>query len=69
MDWIMEHWVEIGAGFGLIMGLARIVVKITPTPKDDKVLEGLVKLLKTLALHVDDLGPKDSRSEDKKEPK
>ena len=32
---------------------ARIIVKLTPTPKDDSILEKVVGFLKHLGLHID----------------
>jgi len=37
-----------------VIVVARIVVKLTPTPKDDTLLESIVNFLKHLGLHVDD---------------
>lgn len=52
INWLITHWVEIGAAFGLTIGAARIVVKLTPTPKDDSALESLVNVLKHVGLQV-----------------
>lgn len=38
---------------GAVIVLARIIVKLTPTPSDDSVLEKIVSVLKTLGLHID----------------
>ena len=38
---------------GAVIVLARIVVKLTPTPQDDSVLEKIVGFLKALGLHID----------------
>ena len=54
MAWFTEHWMEIIAAIGAAVMLARIVVKITPTPKDDTALEKVVAFLKTIGLHVGD---------------
>jgi len=41
MEWLLSHWAEICEGLLAAYGLLCIVVKITPTKKDDKVLEAL----------------------------
>ena len=38
MAWIQEHWDEVMAIVGCVYAIARIVVALTPTPKDDAVL-------------------------------
>ncbi len=50
---IASNWQEIGAAIGLIMGGARIIVMLTPTPKDDGVLDSVVGLLKKIGLHIE----------------
>jgi len=43
--WVTSHWADlIGIYLGLI-GVASIVVKLTPTLKDDDALKGIVKFL------------------------
>ena len=54
MEWISEHWMEIVAGVGAAVLLARVIVKLTPTPRDDTALERVVAFLKTIGLHVRD---------------
>jgi len=41
MAWLLANWTEICAGFLAAYGLIAIVVKITPTKKDDKLLLAL----------------------------
>lgn len=57
ITYIANHWVEIGAAIGLIMGGARIIVKLTPTPKDDTILEKIIGLLRHVGLNVTDKKP------------
>lgn len=57
ITYITNHWVEIGAAIGLIMGGARIIVKLTPTPKDDTILEKIIGLLRHVGLNVTDKKP------------
>ena len=51
MDWILTHWEDIVAVIGGVVTTASIIVKLTPTPKDDAVLANVVKLLGLLALN------------------
>jgi len=51
-NWITANWTEIVAALGGIVLAARIIVKLTPTPADDSVLEKVVNFLKTLGLHI-----------------
>ena len=53
MNWITENFTTIMAIVGAVIVLARIVVKLTPTPADDSVLEKIVSVLKALGLHID----------------
>ena len=50
MDWIMQHWKDILAIIGGIVTVASIVVKLTPTQKDDTVLAKIIKILSALGL-------------------
>lgn len=51
-NWITSNWTEIVAALGAIVIAARVVVKLTPTPKDDSALEKIVNLLKSAGLHI-----------------
>ena len=53
MNWITQNFTNIMAVVGAVVVLARITVKMTPTPADDSVLEKVVSVLKTLGLHID----------------
>ena len=57
LKWMWSHWAEIGAALALIVGGARILVKLSPTPADDSVLEKIVVMLKHIGLHVDPVAP------------
>ena len=57
VNYLISHWVEIGAAIGLIMGGARIIVKLTPTPKDDTILEKIIGILRHVGLNVTDKKP------------
>ena len=58
VNWITSHWVELSAAATTIVFGARIIVKLTPTPKDDSVLDGIVKLLKQVGLTSDTIEKK-----------
>ena len=51
-NWITSNWTEIVAAVGAVVIAARVIVKLTPTPADDTVLEKIVNFLKTLGLHI-----------------
>ena len=53
MNWITQNFANIMAVVGAVIVLARIIVKLTPTPSDDSILEKVVSVLKTLGLHID----------------
>ena len=50
MDWIMQHWKDILAIIGGIVTVASLIVKLTPTQKDDGVLAKIIKILSALGL-------------------
>jgi len=55
--WIKANWVDIANVVTAIIALASIIVKITPTVKDNEILEKIIKFLaKYIALNrtVDD---------------
>ena len=43
IDWILETWVNIAAAWGMLVALCSIIVKATPTQKDDNILAKVVK--------------------------
>lgn len=53
MKWFLAHYNEIVAIVGGVVLLARIIVKLTPTPKDDTALASIVEILKHLGLVVE----------------
>lgn len=45
VGFITTHWDDIVKGYLAIIGLASIIVKLTPTLKDDDVLKGIIRFL------------------------
>jgi len=52
-NWLTQNWTEIVAAVGGIVLAARIIVKLTPTPADDSILEKIVNFLKGVGLKID----------------
>ena len=50
MEWIQAHWKDILAIIGGVVTVASIIVKLTPTQKDDVVLAKVIKVLAALGL-------------------
>ncbi len=44
LDWIQNHWQEILAAWGALVAFATVIVKLTPTTRDDSILTFIVKL-------------------------
>ena len=45
ISFIQNHWDELLAIIGGIVSIATIIVKLTPTDKDNKVLEKIINFL------------------------
>ena len=45
MNWITENWTDILAWIGGIVSSASIIVKLTPTTKDDGIVSFIIKIL------------------------
>lgn len=43
MNWLLENWEHIAAGFGMLVALCTAIVKMTPTQKDDNILAKVIK--------------------------
>ena len=54
MEWITNHYTDILAWIGGVVSCATIIVKLTPTPKDDAILAKVIKVLSVLSLCNDD---------------
>jgi hypothetical protein len=53
ISWVTQNWDNIIAVYLAIVGLASVIVKLTPTLKDDNILLGIVKFVaKYLALNT-----------------
>ena len=53
IEFIQEHWSEIAQAIAYIIAGATIIVRLTPTVKDDNVLLPIVKFLsKFIALNT-----------------
>jgi hypothetical protein len=52
IPFVVAHHSEIISCIGGVVIAARVIVKLTPTPKDDSILEYVVGLLKHLGLHI-----------------
>lgn len=50
MNWIAEHWKDILAVIGGVVSVASIIVKITPTQKDDNILAKIIKILSIIGI-------------------
>lgn len=45
VPWLTEHWADIVQVYLQIIGIASIIVKLTPSLKDDDVLKGIIRFL------------------------
>lgn len=45
IDWITNHWDEVLALYGGLVAVCTIIVKWTPSTKDDEFLGKIVKIL------------------------
>ena len=53
IKWFQANWMQIAQAIAAIIGAASIIVKLTPTLKDDTILLKIVKFLgKYIALNV-----------------
>jgi hypothetical protein len=53
IEWIQTHWATIIEYYLAIVGIASIVVKLTPTLKDDTILLSITKFIaKFIALNT-----------------
>ena len=45
IDWVINNWKDIAAGFGCLVAFCSVVVRLTPSTKDDTVWEKILKFL------------------------
>ncbi len=50
MNWITQHYDEVLQIIGAVVALATLVVKLTPTQKDDAFLAKVIKILSAFSL-------------------
>ena len=50
MEWITTHWKDVLAIIGGVVAVCSLIVKLTPTQKDDTVLAKIIKVLSALGL-------------------
>lgn len=50
ISWLQANWKDVLAVIGGVVTVASIIVKLTPTQKDDSVLEKIIKILAALSL-------------------
>ena len=50
INWVQANWKDVLAIIGGVVTVASIIVKLTPTQKDDTVLEKIIKILSALSL-------------------
>lgn len=50
MKYITEHSAELLQILGAVVAVATLIVKLTPTPKDDAVLAKIIRVLSALSL-------------------
>lgn len=63
--WIQAHWKDILAIIGGVVTAASIIVKMTPSTKDDAILAKIIKILAALSLFNPDGSLVGKKEEDK----
>ena len=51
MEWIIANWDNVLLIISGVISIASIIVKLTPTPKDDAFLAKVISFLKVLSLN------------------
>ena len=52
IEWIIANWTSVAEGIAAVIGFASIIVKLTPTLKDDNILLPIIKFIgKFIALN------------------
>lgn len=50
INWCTQHWQDVLAIIGGVVSVATIIVKLTPTQKDEAVLGKIIAVLSALSL-------------------
>lgn len=50
INWCTQHWQEVLAIIGGVVSVATVIVKLTPTQKDNDVLGKIIAVLSALSL-------------------
>lgn len=50
INWCTQHWQDVLAIIGGVVSVATVIVKLTPTQKDDAVLGKIIAVLSALSL-------------------
>ena len=50
MEWITAHWKDVLAVIGGVVSVCSLIVKLTPTQKDDTILAKIIKILAVLGI-------------------
>ena len=45
MTWIAEHWADLLAIYGGIVAVATVIMRLTPSTKDNEILDKIIKFL------------------------
>jgi hypothetical protein len=51
MEWLQTHWKDVVDIVTYIIAAASVIVRLTPTPKDNAALDKVVKFLEMIALN------------------
>ena len=43
MTWIIEHWADLLAIYGGLVAISTVIVKLTPSTKDNEILDKIIK--------------------------
>lgn len=51
MDFIIQNWEQIVVGILAVIGAASAIAKLTPTQKDDNIINKIKKVVEAIALN------------------
>lgn len=52
MSFLLDNYLELFASLGAFLTFATLVAKLTPTPKDDKVVAKLVRVFEFFSVNL-----------------